>query len=462
LAGLFVYAALFGVLVLALVPRLSAQNHIAELKSDHAAPKTAPISISLAEAERRARKVAPLFQSALAARGIARRNRSIARAALLPQASVHGEYLFTQSNGTQEGAFLPGDSGPVFIANNAVHEDISQIRTSETLSVAGAEHYRQTGSLALQAAAEAEIASRGLHVVVTQDYYAVEAAELELQAAKTAQQGSDKFLDLTQKLEEGGEVAHADVLKAQLQADQAHRGVADAELVLLQAREVLGALLFPDPETPFVLSDSLDTNPGGTPIQVPDKAEARAQATRSNPNLRSAFEALKAADMGVAEARAVYLPTLSLNYAYGIDAPVWATTGPKGVKFLGYSAFATLDVPIWDWFATHDRVKQNELLRNQAGAALDYAQRQAIAQFNADYAALKTAAANLASLRKSAREAQESLRLATLQYRAGQAIVLVVVDAQTTYVTAESAAADGALRYHVARANLERLTGTLP
>jgi outer membrane protein TolC len=52
--------------------------------------------------------------------------------------------------------------------------------------------------------------------------------------------------------------------------------------------------------------------------------------------------------------------------------------------------------------------------------------------------------------------------LTMLQYQAGQAIVLEVVAAENAVVAAETAAADGALRYHVARANLERLTGVLP
>ena len=51
-------------------------------------------------------------------------------------------------------------------------------------------------------------------------------------------------------------------------------------------------------------------------------------------------------------ARAAYLPDLALNYSYGIDAAQFATKGPGGVNNLGYSATATLDIPIWDWLAT--------------------------------------------------------------------------------------------------------------
>jgi outer membrane protein len=421
-----------------------------------------PIRITLAEAEQRARKIEPTLQAAFAARGTARYNRSIARSLLLPQGNILGEYLFTQSNRSTVGGFLPNTSGPVFIANNGVHEYTSQAVATETLSVANVARYRQTGALALQARAQAEIALRGLHVVVTQAYYAVESAERKLQAARQAQQAAQNFLDLTMKLEAGREVAHADVLKAQLQLQQAQRGVADAESLELQARQSLGVLLFPNPATPYVLADPLDTDPGRTGIQVPDEGDVRAMASRSNPDLRSAIEALRAANADVIASRAGYLPSFSLAYNYGLDAPAFETTGPDGIKFLGYSASAAMNIPVWDWFATHGHVKQSELLRNQSRIALDYTQRQLIAQLNSSFSELRTAAVNLASLQRSAQDSRESLRLTMLQYQAGQAIVLEVVAAENAVVAAETAAADGALRYHVARANLERLTGVLP
>ena len=66
----------------------------------------------------------------------------------------------------------------------------------------------------------------------------------------------------------------------------------------------------------------------------------------------------------------------------------------------------------------------------------------------------------LASLELSVSTAAESLRLVKLAYQGGEATVLEVVDAQTAYVTAENARADGRVRYESALAGLETLTGT--
>jgi outer membrane protein TolC len=51
--------------------------------------------------------------------------------------------------------------------------------------------------------------------------------------------------------------------------------------------------------------------------------------------------------------------------------------------------------------------------------------------------------------------------LTKLRYSAGEGTVLEVVDAQTAYLSSETAQADGVLRYQAALAALQILTGTL-
>ena len=61
----------------------------------------------------------------------------------------------------------------------------------------------------------------------------------------------------------------------------------------------------------------------------------------------------------------------------------------------------------------------------------------------------------------AARGGAESLRLTTLRYQGGEATVLEVVDAQTTAAQAANTYEDGAVRYRVALANLQTLTGAM-
>jgi outer membrane protein TolC len=200
------------------------------------------------------------------------------------------------------------------------------------------------------------------------------------------------------------------------------------------------------------------------PAALPTLAEVQQQGARDNPDVRAALAAVREAGAGVTGARAGYLPSLSLDYWYGIDAPRFAAnTVIGGQKFsnLGSSGSATLNLPIWNWGATQSRIKQAELRRSQAQRELSLAQRKLLAEIKSLYAESETALNELGGLSRSAELAAESLRLTTLRYKNGEATVLEVVDAQTTNALASSAYQDGAVRYRVSLANLQTLTGVL-
>jgi len=89
------------------------------------------------------------------------------------------------------------------------------------------------------------------------------------------------------------------------------------------------------------------------------------------------------------------------------------------------------------------------------------AQRKLVAEIRSLYAEAETSSMELSGLNRSAELAAESLKLITLRYKNGESTVLEVVDAQTSYAQANTAYQDGAVRYRVALANLQTLTGVL-
>lgn len=426
----------------------------------------APVVITLDEAIRRAEKNEPNFATALATAKSAALDKSIARSNLLPNIIYHNEYLFTESNGARNPAAEPGNQTSfIFITNNAIHEYMSQATVTETLSLAGIAQVKRANAAAAQAAAMAEVARRGLVFTVVQQYYGLLAAEQKLQVANHATDVAQQFTDLTRKLEHGRIAAHADVLKAELELQQRQRDQQNAQLLAGNARLQLGILLFPDPRTGYVLADDRQA-----PTLLPDRVTIDAAARKNNPDVRAAMQALRAASADVFAARASYLPALSLNWTYGIDAPQFATYGPLDTtinpvmrpKNLGYSASATLDIPVWDWFATHDRVRQNQAKRTAAKVALTQMQKRLLAELDEYYNEAEVAGKQVASLGQSVKTATESMRLTNLRYQNGEATALEVVDAENTLETTEQANADGAVRYRVALANLQTLTGELP
>ncbi len=422
-------------------------------------PATSPIRLTLEDALARARKNSTQFQAAQTDAALARQDRYQAGAALLPSVTYNNQALYTQGASIA----LANQTGfPVrFIANNAVHEYISQANVHESIDVAGIAGFRRASAAAAVARARAEIASRGLVVTVVQNYYAVAAAQQKLETSRKAADEGDSFLKLTQNLEKGGEVAHADVIKADLQALERRRQLQEAQLALLNARLDLAVLVFPDFSDNFEVADDLHAT-----IPMPTLAEVQQRAAQENPDVRAALEALKAAGYDVSAARAGYLPSLGLDYWYGIDAPNFGVNFPtrvNGQSFsnLGSSASATLNIPIWNWGVTQSRVKQAELRRTQTQRELSLAQRKLLAEIQSLYAEADTALNELSGLGRSAELASESLRLTTLRYKGGEATVLEVVDAQTTNAQSNAAYQDGAVRYRVALANLQTLTGVL-
>jgi outer membrane protein TolC len=305
------------------------------------------------------------------------------------------------------------------------------------------------------AKARVEIASRGLVVTVVQDYFAVGAAEKKLEVAQKATDEGDRFLKLTNDLEKGGEVAHSDVIKAELQMNDRRRQLQEAKLTLLNARLDLAVLIFPNFDNSYELADDLHA-----PVTLVSAEEVEARVARDNPDIRAALETVNAAGHGVSAARAGYLPGLDVDYFYGIDATHFATK-TNGISNLGSSVVASVNIPVWNWGTTQSKVKQAEFQRDQAKRELSLAQRKLLAELKSLYAEAQTAADELSNLQRSAELGTESLRLINLRYKNGESTVLEVVDAQTTASLANAAYEDGAVRYRVALANLQTLTGEL-
>ncbi|MDQ2775302.1 MAG: TolC family protein [Acidobacteriota bacterium] len=422
-----------------------------------------PPEITLQDAIARAHKYGAQIESANIAAALAREDKVQARAAALPSLSALNQFLYTEGNGTPSGVFVANDGVHIYNEQAVVHEELfSLVRRGEIRVAAAAEAV---------AKAKLDVALRGLNVTVVQDYYSIASAGRKVANAQKSLSEAQTFLDITQKQERGGEVAHADVIKAQLQVQQRQRDVQDALLGVQKAKIALSVLIFPTLDLNYSIVDDLSK-----PAVLPPLPEVTAQATGGSPDLRAAQATVSQARSGVSVARYAYLPSLGLDFWYGIDANQFAARADNPVldtgrstlphfevphrQNLGYSAAATLNIPVWNWGATHSKVKQAALRERQAELDLAVAQKQLQSTIASSYQEAATALSQVDSLRTSSELSAESLRLALLRYQAGEATALEVVDAQSTASLSRGAYEDGLLRSRVALANLQSLTGT--
>jgi len=321
---------------------------------------------------------------------------------------------------------------------------------------------QRAAALEALAQARAEIARRGLAVTVTKAYYALLTAQRKYATAQQALDQAKRYLDISQSLERGGEVPHSDVVRADFLNSQQQQAFSEAKLAMDNARLDLAVLLFRDFDQNFTIVDDLTLTPA-----VPEFPEVQSMAERQNPDLRAANAALRAAQLDVKLARQAFLPSLTADAVYGIEANAFALhstvaaapeVGP--LPNLGYFVTISLNVPLWDWGSRSSKVRQAQLKREQANVELSAAQRTLIRNLQGYYQEAQTAREQVDILRRAMDQAAENLRLNGLLYQAGEATILELVDAQSLLTGARNAYDDGLVRYRLAVASLQTLTGT--
>ena len=411
-----------------------------------APPDAAPLTLQMALTLARANS--QQLRSALLAAQLAAEDRVQARAGLLPGVSGFLQHIYTQPNGTPSGVFVANDGPRVYNAWGTAHGDLfAPVKWAE---------YRVAAAAEAVARARTDVAARGLVATVVQNYYSLVAAVRKARSAQQSLTEARMFLDITERQESAGEVAHADVVKAQILFTQRQRDAQEAELNALKSRLGLSVLVFPDfRENVAVLDDLQEVVP------LPPLDSVRSMATQGSPDVKAAQAAVQQESSGVAAARSGLLPSVSFDYFYGINANQFATYNPEGNRLLGSSAQAQMTVPLWTWGATQSKIRQAQLRVQQAKADLTLTERQLLGNIVAFHREAEIAQQQVDSLRASLDLATESLRLTIMRYQAGESTVLEVVDAQTTLTQARNAYDDGLVRYRVALAAIQTLTGTL-
>jgi outer membrane protein TolC len=423
-----------------------------------AGPTSPPIVITLTDALQRAKQNEPQFLAAVADAAVAHEDSVQARAARLPSFSDSTQYIGNQAstpNGLKTGRFVSMDGVNMYREWVQAHQELSPG------TLMGTSVRRAT---AAEAAAQArlEIAQRGLVVTVTRAYYTFISAQRKYATAQQAADQAQRFLTIAQQQEQLGQVARADVVKAEISFRQQQQAFNDALLAMDNSHLALAVLLFPTFDQNFSVVDDMQSA-----RTLPPFGDVRAMAEKDNPDLRAANQLLAAADAEVRLSKGAFYPSVVVDAFYGIEANEFALhSAPSAdpdlgvLPNLGYAVTVNLTVPIWDWGTMRSKLRQSQVRQRQAKVTLSQTQRQLVSSLYSLYNEALTARAAMDSSRRSAELAAESLRLTTLRYQAGESTALEMVDAQNTNVQTHNVADDAESRYQVAIAELQTLTGS--
>ena len=439
------------------MPSKEPESSIQLLQPPTQGQPTPPITITLKDALERARKNDPTYLSAVSDARSASEDRIQARNAMLPRIEGTTQYLGTQGDGGKisDGRFVTNDGIHVYRAWGVLHQDLSPALLMGT----GLQRAKAAEALAK---AKSEIARRGLTVTVSRSFYGLVVAQRKYATAQQAVDQAKHFFDLAGAAEREGQGPHSDALKAEVQYRIQQQAFDDAKLAMENARLTLAVLLFPTFNENFSVVDDLDSAQA-----LPAFPEIQAMAVKENPDLRVALEAAREAEFDVTSAKTAFLPTLTVDVDYGIEANCFALRCKRAsfpeagvVPNLGYFLTAALTFPVWDWGTLRSKLHQAEFKQQVAKATLSQEQQLKITELYSAYNEAAVARAAVDASRHTAELAAESLRLVNLRYESGASPAVEVVDAQTTLVTARNAYIDAQARFRAALAAVQTLTGT--
>src|SRR4029077_9953536 len=110
-----------------------------------------PLTITLQDALERARTNDPQYHATLTDLGVAREDRVQARAGLLPGVTYNNSFIYTEGTGQPPACALSATCpASRFIANNGVHEYISQGNAHEVVSLTNFADYRRSSAALAQ------------------------------------------------------------------------------------------------------------------------------------------------------------------------------------------------------------------------------------------------------------------------------------------------------------------------
>ena len=424
-----------------------ALSHTAHLQAQETPAE--PLQLTLRDAVDIALKQNP--QVAIANLNLAesQENRNVARAALLPSASLNASQDVTRVNvAALIGRTIPGfsaHSGPFWTTQ--VGPGFSAPLFDLTLW----ERWRASKEEVRASQAEQTTAREQNVQLVVSQYLGSLRASADVTAAKSRLDLAKALLELATDQQKNGVGTRIDTLRANVQYQNERQRSSDAESQLKISLYGLSRLLNIYPQQAIELTDA----PSFFETPAVDSDESIARAYSQRPELKEILAQVKRAEYQKRAASAERMPRLSLNGDWTLQGMTPNTMIPA------YQMGASLQVPLFTGgriraeTATADleikKLEQTERdLRNQIAQEV----KTALAQIEAARIAIE--AANI-----GVSEAREEVTQAEDRFRAGVTNNIEITTAQDELARANDNQIAALYNYNQSRADLARATGRM-
>jgi outer membrane protein TolC len=371
-----------------------------------------------------------------------------ARAAFLPKITAPLDYIYTS----------PSIGAPVraqsFIANNAISEYQALLSVGGDIDISGRLRATLARANALLDAARAgtQVARRTLQQTTVEAYYGLALASAQRRSAEQNLAAAQEFEHVTSLLLSGGEVAPVDLTRAQLQTVQRQNELEQARANESVASDALRVLVGYGPARSVTAADLSTLVPADGEVE-----RFTADMIQRRPELAQFDAQSRAARQDIRVARADRLPQLSYTLNGGFDTD--SVRPPRLKEHTGVSGAFHLVIPIFDWGATRSRERQAQVRLQITQNERTQALRGFAQQFNSARTQALSAAARIRLAAQSVTLAQGNLDASIARYRAGEAQIIEVTDAQTSLAAQRLAFFQALFDYQLALARLRQAAG---
>jgi outer membrane protein TolC len=286
---------------------------------------------------------------------------------------------------------------------------------------------------------------------VAQGYYRLLEAERLSQVAETSVTQLEAQQKEAQSLFDNGVIGKNDLLRAGLALASARQRVIQIHGSVTLARGQLNIAIGSRPDAPFEPAAVLGEP---TPVQDASIQASESRAVAQRLELSEIDRTIAQADHGVALAKKKYLPQINAiaNYTHLGGQPFSA----EDSEYVG--VFASWDV--WDWGTTGGGVDTASAKLDEARIARKKVEDQVRSEAREAFVNAETAREALGVARTAVEQAEENYRIVSKKFEANAATSFDVVDAESLLTQARGQVETGLYDYLIARAALERATGT--
>jgi outer membrane protein len=429
------------------------------------ADKPAPNELTLDECVKIALKQNP---AVLKARQELERTRGLvmeSRSGTMPRLSITGQYATSDQSSSQNTSSNAAMQNSQTLSGIGPYQEnpwVTQIEASQALYTGG-----RVSSSVRSARLADEIAGSRLRQAEADIIFEVRRAFYQVllnTAQVNVREQSIKLLeqevqDARKKLD-SGTVPRFNVLRVEVEMANARPPLIRAQNGLRLSRESLVKLL---------ALETASSNTGFTEMNFTGSlgykhvdwqvGDALSKARAARPELAASKEQVDRATEQIAAAQAGYKPDIALFGNYGIGNTTPFATESDGTLST-WTAGVRASWPLFEGMFTRAKVIQARAILEQAKLDLDDTKRNIELEVRRSYSDYLQALELIESQKKTVEQAEESLRLAEAQFRAGTGTQLDVLSAQTALTETRSNSIQALYEYNTAIANLERVTGT--